>query len=214
VWDQIAADARKYDELPPFVEGPYSYFIFSTLQARRYAESTKGGPGLEIVRQHKKQKEERDDLLSLAAKFDELVRHYQRFARRYRQEPPSPDGMPRPPSESQRLLEWLEREARVVRQMADRDTRDSDFDFDRIPVRISRQSGGKGKRSRSRQVGVFAQKMVNCMYRACGEPRYQAVATMTNIAFPDACVVAEDVRWFCRAATRKGRSGRTGALSQ
>ena len=53
-----------------------------------------------------------------------------------------------------------------------------------IPVRVSRQSGGKGKRNQSRNLGVFMRQMVNCMYQCCGKPRYDAVATMTNIAFP------------------------------
>src|SRR5262249_47238012 len=128
----------------------------------------------------------------------------------------SPSGRPLPDlppvAEAKRSLGWLRREALRLRQLAEKQSLgERNWDWNRIPVHVSRQSGGKGKRNQSRKLGVFMQRMVNCMYECCGKPRYHAVATMTNIAFPDANVGAENVRSACRPTTRTGRR-RSGAL--
>ena len=55
--------------------------------------------------------------------------------------------------------------------------------------------------------------MVNCMLpMACGQPRYNAVAAMTNIAFPDADVVGEECP-FGLQGRRRGQPGGSGALN-
>jgi hypothetical protein len=77
VWEQLAADTRRHGELPPLVEGPYSSFIDSALRARRFAESETVSPTLQRKRKQQRDQKERSDLLALANKMEEVVRHYQ-----------------------------------------------------------------------------------------------------------------------------------------
>jgi hypothetical protein len=213
VWEEIAADANRCGELPPLVDGPYSFFISSALRARRFAESQTDTPAVQRKRKQQREQQERSDLLELADKMEEVVRHHgackeAHLPRRV----PSPSGrLPDLPWEAtKRSLEWLRREAHRLRQVAEKvSAGEPEWDSGLVPVRVSRQSGGKGKRAQSRELGVFMQEIVNCMLHCCGKPRYGAVATITNIAFPDADVVAEHVRSACRTAKRS-----SGALSQ
>jgi hypothetical protein len=213
VWERIAADTRTYGELPAFVEGPYSYFIDSALRARQFAESQTDTPAVQRKRKQQHEWQDRSDLLELAEKIEDVLRHRQSCRKaQHPQRVPSPTGpLPELPQEAEakRSLEWLGREAHRLRQVAEKvSAGEPEWDWDRIPVRVSRQSGGKGKRNQSRNLGVFMQRMVNCLYRCCGTPHYNAVATITNIAFPDADVVAENVRSACRPTTRTARRKR------
>ena len=210
IWEQLAADTRKYGELPPFVEGPYSYFISSALRARQFAEGEVISPALQRKRNEQREQQERSDLLALAEKMEDVVRHRQSCRKaQHPQRVPSPTGpLPDLPQEAEakRSLEWLRREAHRLRKLAEKvSAGEQNWDWDRIPIHVSRQSGGKGKRAQSRELGVFMQKMVNCMYQCCGKPRYDVVAKITNIAFPDENVVAENVRSACRPTTRTAR---------
>ena len=217
VWEQLAADTRRYGELPAFVEGPYSIFIGAALRDRHFAESQTDTPAVQRKRKQQDEQQECSDLLALAEKIDDVVRHRQSCRKaQHPQRVPSPTGpLPDLPQEAEakRCLEWLRREAHRLRQVAEKiSAGEPEWGRDRIPFipfRVSRQSGGKGKRAQSRELGVFMQAMVNRMYQWCGKPRYHAVSLITNIAFPDADVVAEDVRSACRTAR-----GRSGALSQ
>jgi hypothetical protein len=217
VWGKVAADARAYGELGPVVEGPYSIFISSALHARRFAESQTDTPAVKRKREQQREQQERSDLLALAEKMEDVVRDRQ--SRRKAQHPqrvPSPRGpLPDLPQEAEakRSLDWLMREAHRLRQVAEKvSAGEPNWDWGPIPVRVSRQSGGKGKRNQSRKLGVFMQWMVNCMCQWCGKPRYRVVATITNIAFPCTNVLAENVRSACRPTTRIARR-RSGALS-
>ena len=214
VWGKIAADARAYGELGPVVEGPYSIFISSALRARDFAESQTDTPAVKRKREQQREQQERSDLLALAEKMEDVVRHYQACRRVHpQQQVPSPKGPLTEELVAKLSLDWLEREAPRLRQLAEKvSARDPTWDWGPIPVHVSRQSGGKGKRNQSRKLGVFMQQMVNCMNQLCGKPRYDAVAMMTNIAFPDADVDEENVRSACRPTTRAGRR-RSGALS-
>ena len=213
VWGKIAADARAYGELGPVVEGPYSIFISSALRARDFAESQTDTPAVKRKREQQREQQERSDLLALAEKMEDVVRH-RRSCRKaqHPQRVPSPTGpLPDLPQEAEAKLslDWLTREAHRLRQVAEKvSAGEPNWDWGPIPVRVSRQSGGKGKRNQSRKLGVFMQQMVNCMYRWCGKPHYHAVAMMTNIAFPDADVIAENVRSACRPTTRTARRKR------
>ena len=215
VWERIAANTRRYGKLPTLVQGPYSSFISSALLARRFAESETDSPTLQRKRKQQRDQKERSDLLALANKMEEVVRHYQACKKAHDRRPvPSPSG-PLPPTPEELVtelsLDWLRRKAHKLRQLAEGGSAgEPEWDWERIPVRVSRQSGGKGKRNQSRKLGVFMQRMVNWMYQWCGKPRYDAVATITNIAFPDANVVSENVRSACRPTTRTGRR-RSGA---
>ena len=213
VWEQIAADTRTYGELPTMVEGPYSSFIGSALRARQFAESQTDTPAVQRKRKLQREQQDRSDLLELADKIEDVLRHHQSCRKaQLPQRVPSPRGpLPDLPQEAEakRSLEWLRREAQQAPASCRKSVRGrAEWDLGPIPVRVSRQSGGKGKRNQSRNLGVFMQRMVNCMYEWCGKPRYDAVATMTNIAFPDADVVAENVRSACRLTTRTARRKR------
>ncbi|OLB72010.1 MAG: hypothetical protein AUI16_21785 [Alphaproteobacteria bacterium 13_2_20CM_2_64_7] len=207
VWGQLAAATRRHGKLPAFVEGPYSYFIGSALRARHFAESETDPPAMRRKRKQQREQQERSDLIALADKMEEVVRHYQACRKaQHPQRVPSPSGIPLSPLlrelETKQSLEWLGRNAHRLRQLAEKKVSAG------VPVHVSRQSGGKGKRNQSREVGVFMREMVNCMYDWCGKPRYRVVAAITNIAFPDADVVAEDVRSACRPTTRTARRKR------
>jgi hypothetical protein len=209
-WVEIAADANRCGELPPLlVDGPYSFFIGSALRARRLAESQTDTPAVQRKRKQQREQQERSDLLELADKMEEVVRDYGACKKAHLpRRVPSPSGpLPDLPWEAEvRSLEWLRRETHRLRQVAEKVAAGKpEWDSGLVPVRVSRQSGGKGKRAQSRELGVFMQEMVNCMKHCCGKPRYDAVATMTNIAFLDANVLADHVRSACRRA--KGRSG-------
>ena len=213
VWEQIAADTRTCGELPTMVEGPYSSFIGSALRARQFAESQTETPAVQRKRKLQREQQDRSDLLELADKIEDVLRHHQSCRKtQLPRRVPSPRGpLPDLPQEAEakQALEWLRREAPRLRQVAEKvSAGEPEWDLGPIPVRVSRQSGGKGKRNQSRNLGVFMQWMVNCMYQCCGKPRYDAVATMTNIAFPDADVVAENVRSACRLTTRTARRKR------
>jgi hypothetical protein len=207
IWEKIAADARAHGELGPVVEDPYSIFIGAALLARRFAESQTDTPAVQRKRKQQREQQDRSDLFELAEKIEDVVRLRQSCRKAQRpQRVPSPKGpLPDLPQEAEakRSLEWLGREAHRLRQLAEKVSAGEPE-----TVRVSRQSGGKGRRAQSRELGVFMQQMVNCMNRCCGKPHHHAVATMTNIAFPDADVVREDVRSACRPTTRTARRKR------
>lgn len=221
VWEKIASDIRLYGELPTsLVEGPYSSFIGSALRARVSAEKA-DSPSMQKDRNQRREHQERVDCFEYALIIEDVARLYPKFRLRLDLSgPPDPDNeQSRSIEELEALnsLEWLARKAMQLRHLAEGSTNDeSKFESDNwaAPVRVSRQSYGKKQRGRSRQVGVFIQEMVNCLYRSCGKPRYQAVAIMTNIAFPGANVDPEDVRSVCRPTTRVGRRRKTGALGR
>jgi hypothetical protein len=77
VWEQIAADTRRYGELPTLVQGPYSSFIGSALRARQFAEGEVISPALQRKRNQQREQQERSDLLALAHKMEEAAWHYE-----------------------------------------------------------------------------------------------------------------------------------------
>jgi hypothetical protein len=93
----------------------------------------------------------------------------------------------------QQIAELHEREAELFRQFAS--------DPKRSPtgsVRVSRNKRG-------REANVFMQLMASSMRELCRKPHNNAVATMTNVAFPEAHVTAENVGSACKPTTRTGR---------
>src|SRR6516164_5589776 len=149
VWERIAADARR-GELPPIVDAPYSLFIGEALRARQFAQSKTDPPAVQRKRKQQREQQERSDLLALANKMEDVVGHYQACRKAHHQQPvPSPSGVPLPPllRLEMKQLEWLERNALRVRQLAERvSAGEPNGDWDRIPIHVSRQSGGKRKR--------------------------------------------------------------------
>jgi hypothetical protein len=93
----------------------------------------------------------------------------------------------------QQLRKLHVREAHLLRQRAGRPPKPT--------MRISQLS-------LSREYVAFMDLMVGHMRELCGRPMYEAVTTITNIAYPEADVTAEAVRAACRPTTREGRLGK------
>ena len=184
MWEQLAADTRRYGELPPVVEGPYSIFISSALRARQFAESQTDSPAVQRKRKQQREQQERSDLLALAEKMEDVVRHRQSCRKaQHPQRVPSPTGpLPDLPQEAEakRSLEWLRREAQQAPASCREEgvLADGRAELGRgpIPFRVSgRVVERESAISRANWV-CSCREMVNCMYQWCGQPRYDAVA--------------------------------------
>jgi hypothetical protein len=103
----------------------------------------------------------------------------------------------------QDLAELHEREARSLRQFAAKEA-------EKDRTRTSRYRISRMKRSRERT--AFMRLMAADLRELCGRPHYDAIAVITNIAFPAADVTSEHVRAACRPTTRQSRRSKTGAL--
>ena len=68
---------ERHGELPAVVEGPYSIFIGSALRARQFAESQTDTPAVQRKRKQQREQQDRSDLLELAEKMEDVVRHRQ-----------------------------------------------------------------------------------------------------------------------------------------
>jgi len=181
IWERIVVDAQGE---PARV---YSDIISYALDARRIAEAVKRGD--DPFRKERQQR--RDELLQLAQKSDDLAKHYH-AVERY-------SGIA---MFFQRFLLpvrslWMlhEYEAELLRQIAGREPLPTTF--------ISRQSGGQGKRARSREIMAFMCFLADRMREECGKSYHDVVAEMTNAAFPKADVTADDVRSAMKAARRR-----------
>ena len=213
---KLAAATRRHGELPAVVEGPYSIFIGSALRARRFAESQTDTPAVQRKRKQQREQQERSDLLALAEKMEDVVRHHQSCRKaQHPQRVPSPTGpLPDLPQEAEakRSLEWLGREAQqapsTCREECPRTSR-AELGLGSNPRPRQQAEWWKGKAQSVTRTGcVHAGRWSTACTEWCGKPRYDAVAAMTNIAFPDADVVGENVRSACKATTRTARRKR------
>jgi hypothetical protein len=157
------------------------------LHARQIAEAARFGRDLH----REERQQQRDELLALAQKAEDLAKYYRAVARfsgiaQYFKQFLLP---------IRSLWMFHEYEAELLRQRAGREPQPTTF--------ISRQSGGKKKRGGSREINAFMVFMVDRMREECGKACYDAVAEMTNAAFPEADVTADDVGLITRAARRR-----------
>jgi hypothetical protein len=121
VWERIAAEARQYGELPPIVDAPYSLFIGAALHARHFAESQTDPPAVQRKRNQQREQQERSDLLKLAGKINDMLRHYRACSKALRPvRVPSPRGPLPEDLVAQLSLDWLDREAHRLRQLAEK----------------------------------------------------------------------------------------------
>jgi hypothetical protein len=104
-----------------------------------------------------------------------------------------------------RLADLHALEAHVFRQFAAQEA-------ERDQVRRSRYRISRQRYIRDRI--AFMNRMATCFHELGGKPHYDAIAVITNIAFPDADVTVENVRAACRPTTRQGRRRKTGAQKQ
>jgi hypothetical protein len=204
-WEDLYAKGRSELNLAQFVGGFYGWLIGAALRARRTAESARIGPTALRKQRIQQQKQERAKLAALAAKMDEVAAEYTSFA--LDAEPPGPLGEVSHLLDPHDALGWLKHYARKLREL-------SQLPIDpNLGLQISRQSGGRRKRRASRELGVFVRATVGYMHLMNDRPHYHAVASIANLAFPDADLVAEDVRSMCRP-TQRARRLPTGALSK
>jgi hypothetical protein len=188
VWAGIESDIRMHGLVP--AQGIYETVIYYALLARHIAELAASGEDPILIENLQR----RSELLSLAAKADDLAKYY-REAEQYSGIASFFERFLLPMSQ---LRQLHEQEAKLLRQRAGRAPNST--------TRISRQRRGK-ERDESRVYVAFMYFMVRCMREVCGKPRYDDVAAMTNIAFPSAAVTKDDVRSACRPTTRKSRLG-------
>jgi hypothetical protein len=101
-----------------------------------------------------------------------------------------------------RLADIHALEAHVFRQFVSKEA-------ERDQVRRRRYRISRERHIRDRI--AFMNLMAACFHELGGKPHYDAITAITNIAFPDADVTAENVRAACRPTTRQGRRRNTGA---
>jgi hypothetical protein len=151
------------------------------------------------------------ELLALAHKADDLANFFRGSAKRNLLSLISPQVRLGPLIERrgltsiQHLAALHSREARVFRRFAAKEA-----EKDRARTSLYRVSRIK----RARERIAFMRLMVADLCGLCGKPHYDAVAAITNIAFPSADMTSENVRAARRPTTRQGRRRKTGALGR
>jgi hypothetical protein len=197
IWEQIVVDARAKGLWPDNSER--SVLIWYALEARRIAESVKAGHDPTL----RERQQQREELLELAEKADDLARYYHgterysgiaMFFQQWLVLPVLPEqaAVPRyepPLLRVQQLRELHEREAQLLRQIAGR-----------VPEPITFISREKGKR----HITAFIHLMSNYMDSICGKGYRRAVAMLASMAF-NCLVDEEDVRKSLKPTTKEGR---------
>jgi hypothetical protein len=200
IWERLAAAARARGMLPRNTE--YVNLIGEALLARRHAESVASGIDFEL-RERQKQ---RGRHLQLAKAADELATYYE--------EAEAYSGIAMyfmrflmPLSE---LREIHRKEAMLLRQRVGREPKPA--------ARVSRQDRSKPRDEAKRRKGLrkirafvdLANSLLTFWY--FDKPDHEALALLTEIAFPDADVGREDVRQALRPTTRAQRANAARAL--
>jgi hypothetical protein len=160
VWEQIAADAESYGELPPFVDGPYSYFIGSALRLRNYVQTELDKPSLLRKRERERREQKFTDWMAFATMMDEVVRRYQAFQQAHIP-PDDPSGRRR---QSELPLQWLEQEAQRIRHRAQdllKEPDDWGLGYGPVRVKVSRQKTWK-RGSNPEQSAIRRMPMRGC----------------------------------------------------
>jgi hypothetical protein len=196
VWQIIVENLEATGEIPPIEGGIINLVIGSALRARKHAESARYET-IEIKKQRQiEAQKQRENFVSLASDIEEVVKKVRAFRTAM---PPDPNPNSSRELEARRSLEWLEAQAKLLRRRAAPPSSHSQADdWEFVPTRARRQSGGRGRRTRTRELGVFMAELVNFMHSYFGKPQYEFVASLTNVAFQDADIGAEEVRQYCR----------------
>ena len=184
IWERLAAAARAHNLLPP--DSIYESIIRESLQMRRYAESV--GSGVDFELRERQQLHNRH--LDLAQRADDLADYY-KWAADYSGIADFFSRFLKPVDE----LEGLHRkEASLLRQRAGRPPVSA--------ARVSRQDR-RGQRRGLRKVTAFVDLTAAFMNAWISKkPDYEAIALLTEIAFPKYDVDAEEA---LRPTTRSGR---------
>ena len=199
-----------------YVEGPYSIFIGSALRARQFAESQTDSPALQRKRNQQREQQERSDLLELADKMEEVVRHYQSCRKaQHPQRVPSPTGLPLPElpqeAEAKRSLEWLGREAHRLRQVAEKVSAGEPMTGHSRPRQPA--EWWKGKTQSVARAG--------CVHAADGQLHVPMVwSSLATMSLPRSRTLHFRMQTWSRkmsvrpAGRRRGQPGGSGALNQ
>jgi hypothetical protein len=189
-WDRIVTAARRFNSAANYM---HLWLLRDALQVRRRAHEVSSGVDPRLQQRVSR----RDYLLELKEHAESIARYWDRaqmkLARLLLSPPPFPVSFPR-------VMEFqdLNREqAGIFRQLAGSTPSPT--------VRVTRQR-------KSRERTSFMRPMVNLMKETCGKPRYNDVAMLTNIAFPDIDTSKDQVRLAAtQATTRSGRRRKTDA---
>lgn len=187
IWQRLAAASRDRRICPP--NSLYTDFIREILYFRRRAESAASGTDFDLrhnQRLHQWQ-------LELAQKADDLADYY-KWAEQYSGIAMFFYQFLQPVCE---LEELHRREAALFRQRARRQPKST--------IRITRQDRRKGRKG-FRKVNVFIDLVDDYLqFGFFDEPDYDAVALLTEIAFPKFYVDPEFVRKSLRPSGRASR---------
>jgi hypothetical protein len=195
IWQRLEAAARKENLLP--MDSFYLGLIQESLYMRRHAESVASGIDLDLRHNERLHQWQRE----LAKKADDLADFY-RWAKQHSGIAMFFYRFLRPVNE----LEQLHRqEAALFRQRTSRPPKPG--------VRLSRQDRSKGRKG-LRRINAFVD-LANAYleYGFSGKPDHEAIALLTEIAFPDFDVDPEYVRKALRPSTTAGRRGAARALT-
>jgi hypothetical protein len=187
IWRRLAVAAELHGLLPP--NSMYETIVREALFMRATAESAQSG--IDFNLRERQQYYERH--LDLAKKSDELADYY-RWAAGYSGIANFFSRFFKPVGD---LEDFHRREAEILRRHAGRLPKSS--------LRTSRQDRSKG-RTGLRKVNVFID-LADCFIKdwICAYPDHEAIAVLTNIAFPGHDLIADDVRKALRPMTREGR---------
>jgi hypothetical protein len=195
IWRRLAAAAKLHGMLPP--NSTYEAIVREALFMRETAKSAQSG--IDFNLRERRQYHERH--LDLAKKSDELADYY-RWAAGYSGMANFFNRFFKPVGE---LENFHRREAEILRRRAGRPPKSS--------LRISRQDRSKGHGG-LRKINVFID-LADCFIRdwISADPAYEAIAVLTNIAFPGYDLIADDVRKALQPTTREGRKQASRALT-
>jgi hypothetical protein len=197
IWEKVVADARAHGSSPS--KTMHSTVIYYALEARKIAEDVKSGYDPIFL----KSKKQREELLALAEKSDDLARYFQQiekysgtanFFQRFLVLPvlPEQEAVRRvePPFlRVQQLQKLHKREAELLRQQAGRARKPTTF--------ISRKKA-------KRHVNAFIHLMTDRMDELCGKQHRRAVALLATMASKKT-VYEEAVRKTLMPSTKEGR---------
>jgi hypothetical protein len=191
IWERLAAAASERGLLP--LDGVYESIIREALYMRGRAEGIRSG--IDFVLRERQQQYQRH--LDLAQKAEDLAEYY-KWARSYSGIADFFTRFLQPVSD----LEALHRkQAELLRQRAGRPPKPS--------VWVSRQDKSKGRKG-LRKINAFID-LANGFIQdwISDKPDHEAIAVLTEIAFPDYDVSAEDVRLALRPTTVSARKAKS-----
>ncbi len=196
IWQKLESAARERNALP--MNSFYVDLIKECLFMRGRAESVASGIDFNFRENQRRHRQ----LLDLAKKAEDLADYY-KWAEEYSGVAMFFYRFLRPVRE---LEELHRREAEVLRQRASRPPSPG--------VRMSRQDRSKGRKG-LRKVNAFIDLANAHLTFCCYEkPDYEAIALLTEIAFPDFDVDPDYVRKSLRPTTVAGRKAAARALAR